>query len=156
MTANTSKQKGVRCSNTDTGTRNGWMVLGKNNGQVLLIHAGTPECIYHARTSTQTVINTMVNEARKYVNTKYANGWTALSCDTPGFNCNNALYTGNLFVTGNTYWIVRNGENNTLNVISFSGKRDTFALKSAGLRPVIQLKADVKTTGKSNGVWVLQ
>ena len=47
MKSGTSKSTGVRCNSADSSTRSGWMVLGKTNGQVLLISAGTPECIYH-------------------------------------------------------------------------------------------------------------
>ena len=157
MKTNTSKQTGVKCSSSDTATKNGWRVLGKVNGQVLLISAGTPECIYHGRVSTSNVINVMQNEAAKYVNTKYANGWTALSCSTPGFNCSSTSFSGNdLFAIGSSYWIVENGPNNTLYAINSSGKKESYALKSVGLRPVIQLKADVMTTGKSGNTWVLQ
>lgn len=156
MKSGTSKQTGVRCNSADSSTRSGWIVLGKTNGQVLLIHAGTPECIYHGRVSTSKVINTMTSEAQKYVNTKYANGWTALSCNTPGFDCNKSSYSGNVFVSGTAYWVAQNGANNTLNAINPSGKKESYALRSVGLRPVIQLKADVMTTGKVNGVWQLQ
>lgn len=156
MKSGTSKQTGVKCDSSDTGTRNGWIVLAKYNGHVLLISAGTPECIYHGRTSTSTLINVMQSEAKKYVNTKYADGWTALSCDTPGFDCNKKTYSGNVFVTTNSYWIVQNGSEYGLGAITTSGKKEFLTLRSRGLRPVIQLRADVKTTGKNGKTWVLQ
>ena len=151
-----SRQKGVKCDTNDTGTRNGWMVLNVSNGQVVLISAGTPECIYHDRTSPSTVINSMQNEAKKYINTNYAAGSTILSCNLAGFDCNRSSYSHTLFVTGTHYWIAQSSSNNTLNCVTPRGTKESYSLKSLGLRPVIILRADVKTTGKQNNAWVLK
>lgn len=154
----TSRQTGVKCDRSvDNGTSNGWIVYGVIDGKVILIHAGTPECIFHGRTSTSTVINTMNSEANKYINTKYAESATILSCGKLGFDCNKTSYEGdNVLVTTNHYWIAVNGENNTLYSISTKGTKQNFNLKSYGIRPLVVLKADVKTTGKNNNTWILK
>ena len=156
MKSGTTKQTGVRCNAADSSTRSGWMVLAKTNNQVLLIHAGTPECVYHGRVSTTNVINVMLSEAQKYVNTKYANGYTALSCSTPGFECNKTSYSGAVFVTGTAYFIVQNGASDGLGAITPAGNKEFYTLRSVGIRPVIQLRVDARTSGKVNGVWQLQ
>lgn len=156
MTSGTSKQTGVRCYASDSSARSGWMVLAKANNKVYLIHAGTPECVYHGRVSTAKVINTMMSEASKYVNTKYANGYTILACSTPGFDCNKTSYTASVFVTGTEYFIVQNGTEYGLGAISKNGTKEFIVLRSAGIRPIIQLRDDVKTSGLVNGVWQLQ
>lgn len=158
MTAGTSKQTGIKCNRNDTGTRNGWMVLAVSNGKVLLIHAGTPECIYHAReiAPTTTAYN-IASRSSAYVNSDYADGYTVLSCSTPGFNCNVSDYKNNsLFVTGNHYWVAQAGAENGLMTISAIGSKQAYAAISQGFRPIVQLKADVLTTGKSGDMWVLK
>ncbi len=156
MKSGTSKQTGVKCDSNDLSTRNGWMVLSVSNGKVTLIHAGTPECIYHGRTTYNNVVNTMISRAASYVNSKYAEGYTALSCSTEGFKCNNTSFSGEVFITGTHYWVAQNGTNDTLYAISPKGTKRGFNKKSYGLRPVIILRADVMTSRKNVNIWVLK
>lgn len=159
MTSGTSKGQGVKCNKNDTGTKNGWRVLAVDNGKVVLVSAGTTECIYHAKVDPNYVAGpngVMVQEASKYVNSKYAYGYTVLSCNTPGFTCASS-YAGEVYVTTNHYWISQSGEGNGIMVVSPSGLKTGSSVASQGLRPVIILKADVMTTGSkdSNGAWIL-
>ena len=154
-TAGSSKQKGVLCEQGSS-TKDGWRVLGVSNGQVYLISAGTPECIYHANTSTANVVAVMKAEATKFVNSQYAAGSTILQCGTPGFNCNATSYSGDLFVIGTNYWINQNGKNNGLNFIATSGSKDATVMRSYGFRPVVILKQGVRTSGKSGNQWILK
>ena len=157
MTSGASKQTGVKCNKNDTGTRSGWMVYNVVGQEVYLIHAGTPECIYHGRTSTANVISTMQSEAQKYVNSKYAHGSTIVNCNLSGFNCNANSFPDTLYKTGTHYWIAQPGDNYTLYSISPVGSKQPFSLISQGLRPIVILNSDVKTTGKNNsGAWVLK
>ena len=151
-----SKQTGIKCDRNDISTRNGWMVLNVSGGRVTIIHAGTPECIYHGRTTFDNVVTTMINRAASYVNNKYADGYTALSCSTAGFDCNKSSYSGSVFVTGTHYWVAQNSTNDTIYAITPKGSKTNFNLKSFGLRPVITLRADVMTSGKNGDTWVLK
>lgn len=155
MKSGTSKQTGVKCNPNDLNTMNGWRVLSVANGKVTLIHAGTPECVYHDRTSGNNVINVMISESQKYVNSKWSDGYTALSCSTAGFNCSSSSYSGDLFVTGTHYWMAQLGNNNTINAVSPRGTKQSYAAISLGIRPIIQLKASVTTSGKNGNTWVL-
>lgn len=158
MTSGSSKNNGVICDkDIDTGTRNGWMVFNVINNEVYLIHAGTPECIYHGRTSSSAVISTMKSEAGKYVNTKYAHGSTVLSCNLSGFSCTWNTFKDSIYLTGTHYWIAEPGENYTIYSISPKGSKQPYNKKSLGLRPIVILNTGVKTTGKnSSGAWVLK
>lgn len=157
FTKGTSKQTGVMCAKRkDTGTRNGWMVLNVINGQVVLIHAGTPECVFHDRVSTSNVVNVMLERSKHYINSKYATGSTILSCDTAGFDCNRTQYSLANFVTGSSYWIAQNGENNTLFSINNRGLKEGLSYTSSGLRPIVVLSQNVRTTGKSGNAWIIK
>ena len=67
------KDAGVKCrANADKGTpKSGWRVLGTTNinGElnVVLIHASTPECFYHARTSATAAVTYMHQRAQSYL-----------------------------------------------------------------------------------------
>ena len=155
-TNGTSRSTGVKCNSRDKNARNGWMVLGVSGGKVLLISAGTPECMYHARTNESNFINALNSTTQKYINSKYAESASSISCNTPGVNCSSKV-SGNVLVTGNQYWLATSGNsNNTVNSVSASGDIQRFSLDSLGVRPVIVLKSDVKTTGKKDGVWQLK
>ncbi len=157
MKSGQSKSTGVKCDSNDVSTRNGWMVMNVYDGKVVLISAGTPECIYHDRVAAQNVVNVMYNEAKKYIDGKYAIGSTILSCNVRGFDCNANSYSNNpVFVTGTHYWVAQIGSNNMLNNISSSGAKQGQTLRSYGLRPIIELNPSTMTSGKNGNAWVLK
>jgi hypothetical protein len=79
MKSGTSKQTGVKCVSGDESPKSGWRVFKVVNHDVYLIHAGTPECIYHDQVASSTLFSVMQSEAAKYVNSKYAYGSTIFS-----------------------------------------------------------------------------
>ena len=156
MQSGASKQTGVKCDRNDTSTRDGWMVFNVINNRVYLIHAGTPECIYHGKVSTTTVITTMQERAKQYVDGTYAIGSTILSCNLQGFNCQGSSYQDNLYKTGTHYWVAKPESNDRIMNISPTGSAQAYNLKSLGLRPIVILDEKVLTSGKSGNTWILK
>ena len=157
-TSGTSKNNGVTCDSTDKGKRNGWIVLAKTNGKVIIVHAGTPECFYHDRkVDANSSIQKMNDRARGYINPNYAESASALSCSSTGINCTKGAYLTGIHQTGTHYYLASVGGANTLLYgVRYDGQVSTFSSKALGVRPVIVLKSDVKTTGKnSSNAWVL-
>ncbi len=153
MTAGASKQTGVRCNSSDGSPKNGWIVLGSSGKSIVIISAGTPECIYHTNTSPTNLINVMSGEAQSYVNQKYAYGSDILQCGTVGFECNRDTYSTYMFKTGYSYWTVHS---NGVFGIDPNGNRVASTNKSLGLRPIIYLRPDVRTTGLKGNTWILK
>lgn len=154
----TSRSVGVKCSSKKATLRDGWMVLSVSDGKVVLVSAGTPECMYHARVNESSFINSLNATTQKYINSSYAESASALSCNSPGMNCSLQKVNNKELVTGNHYWLATstNNSNTTVYTVTESGaiRPDTYL--SLGVRPVIVLKSDVKTTGKVDGVWQLK
>ena len=159
FTAGQSKNNGITCDKTnDKGTTNGWRVLAKTNGKVLIVHAGTPECFYHDRLKDGNAAVQKMNErARGYINANYAEGASALSCTSTGMSCNLGGYVASMNQTGTHYYLATVASTGTtLYGVRYDGKVSTYGSRAYGYRPVVVLKSDVKTTGKnSSNAWVL-
>ena len=154
----TSRGTGVLCNNRDKKTANGWRVLTVSGDKVLLISAGNTECMYHGRTKESSFINALNSTTQNYINSTYAESASSISCNTPSFSCSSTIKDDKgLLVTGNQYWLATSANSNsTVKSVSASGAVQPFILDSLGVRPVIVLKSDVKTTGKKDGVWQLK
>ncbi len=147
-TANNSKSIGVKCrGSADTSTRNGWIVLSKTATTVTIIHAGTPECYYHGRTSASTAVNNLNNRAQTYMN-GFAQSARAMT--KADYDVNPASHH-----VGTHYYLATVKSSETLHMIAVDRETGGSA-RAAGFRPVIVLKSNVKTTTKNgNGEWVL-
>lgn len=149
-TAGTSKNSSVVCREEDTSTASGWKVLSVNGNTVTIIHAGIPECYYHAAVSSSNSISALTNRAK----TTYMNNYAQ---DARMFNYNDYTSSNDSFkVIGSHYYMATAKDNTTLYYASYSGRVNGGSARANGIRPVIVLKSDVKTTGKnSNGAWIL-
>ncbi len=164
-----SKNSSVKCfaSQETTGTpKNGWVVLSVANDKVTLVHAGTPECYYHGTdASASTAISKINARASGYINSKYAESARILNCGDNGVNCVNGtklttpyVAESNYYVhiTNTHYFLPTAKSSNVLWGVSYSGTVRGYSEHSFGIRPVVVLKSDVRTTGKQNNTWVLK
>ena len=161
----TSKSIGVKCSTSDVSTADGWIVLSVSSGSsgkktVTLVHAGTPECLYHSNAKTSdTIIEKMKTRVKENYMNDMAKSSSVLSCDSPGMGgCTSSSQVPSIFQTTSThYYLGTKKDASTLWGVSakyktFSG----FSNKSQGIRPVIVLKETVlvnqsATGGSGNG-----
>ena len=145
-------------SNNCSGTNqySGWRVLSKNGsgdtGTVTLIHAGTTDCQYFAYRGGQTSTSVLNNIASGYLNTTYATSTRSISCTdlAPyGGNCHVAspVMTNNLIKTGSRYWLTYIYSNESVWYVADTGKITSTNSQTYGVRPVITLKAKIKTQG---------
>ena len=158
MKSGTSRNTGVSCKSGEGKSKSGWRVYNVVNNQVYLIHAGTPECIYHSRSDSSRVQSTARSEAAKYVNTKYAYASTIISCNLAGFSCDWNKFVNDIYLTGTHYWILQPAADSKLYAVTPQGNKEPFNEISLGLRPIVILREDVKITGQkdSNGAWILK
>ena len=137
----------------------GWRVLSKTGtgitGTVALVHAGTPDCYYHAHGhSTQSIID-INNLGSNYVNTIFARTGRSLDCnDIKTYNSNAcaninnfATITNNMVKTNSYYWLASVGGSNDLWNLREEGLISYSYDHSLGYRPVIVLKSGIKKTG---------
>ena len=166
--AGASKDNGVKCrGKDDPGTaKNGWRVLGAANvngtTSVVLLHAGSPECFYHARTSATNAASYMNQRAQSYLDGNFALQAKALDCTTLSGTCSESQTYGSsdtLFNIGTHYYLATpKSSTDTLWEVTSSGRLTGYSKMSNGLRPVIVLKANVKVSGgdgSQNNPWVL-
>lgn len=135
------------CRSGDNVTASGWRVLSKSGNTVTIVHAGMPECYYHSATSATTAISTLNNRAKEYMNS-YAESARMMTYDDA--NANSSLQ-----IVGGGYYVATQKDSTTLYYISPTGRISGSSARANGVRPVIVLKSTVRTTGQSNGAWVL-
>ncbi len=133
-------------------TLNGWRVLKKDGGKVYLVHAGQPECYYHAGSRYIDASEKALNERAQstYLNTTYADSAHAMNYQEaydidktePMVATNNDLQK-----TGDYYYLAADFTGSIWSVEN-DGSMWSNNIASRGFRPVIVLKASVQTTGK--------
>ena len=154
-----SRNNGQKCSSSDD-IRNGWRVLNidKANQRVILVSAGSPECIQHG-TSSSTTISTMNSRASNYLNRTYAVSAVPLTCNESVYgvyNCKGSLINRDIHMTGGTYFLATKASDSAMYAIDKNGSPQELTNTKAGMRVVITLDSKVVTTGKnSNGQWVI-
>ncbi len=146
----------VKC-NGYTPNKKGWRVLKKENNQVYLVHAGQPECYYHASGYSDASVKALNNRTQQYMN-KYADSAHAMTQP----EANALTQSSDLRTTGAHYWLATaNGSYSLYYVITGGGIIYDSDGYSRGLRPVVVLKSTVLTTGTGNdqvgnsGAWIL-
>lgn len=156
-TSGQSKNNSVKCwSKQEPGTpANGWVVLSVSGGKVTLVHAGTPECYLHASNSNNS-INKINARASAYINSKYAESARILNCGDPGVNCTSNATLSSPHLTNTHYYLPTAKSSSVLWGVSYKGTVAGYSQRALGIRPVVVLKSDVKTTGQQNGEWVLK
>ena len=148
-TSGSSKNSSVKCRNEDTTTASGWKVLSISGNTVTIIHAGIPECYYHAATNATTAVSTLNNRARTTYMNSFASDARMLSYND--YNSNTSIQN-----IGSHYYIATAKDSTTLYYVSYTGRLSGGSARANGVRPVVVLKSNVKTTGKnSNGAWIL-
>ena len=167
-TSGKSKDAGVKCrGKDDTGTpKTGWRVLGVTNvngeTNVVLIHASTPECFYHAASSASQATTFMNQRAQGYLDGNFAQAAKALDCTTIAGTCTENLSfssSDDLYNIGIHYYLATpKSTTSTLWEVTSNGRITGYSRMSNGLRPVIVLKANIKVTGgdgSQGNPWVL-
>ncbi len=145
-------------------TLKGWRVLKVAGNQVYLVHAGQPECYYHASGGySDASVKALNDRAKSYMDGIYADSAHAMTEEEAQAITGNTNATeDDLRTTGDFYWLATKCNSNTLWLVYFTGLmygsdgRDY----SWGFRPVIVLKSDVLTTGQDkdmfgNKAWIL-
>lgn len=153
-----SKNNGVKCFYQDGVSKNGWVVLAVAGGRVYLVHAGTPECYYHGYgKSSANAINKIATRANAYINTAYADSATILRCNDQGVSCSaNTTLAADYHKTGTHYFLASSYSDKVLWGVSASGRISGFSDRAQGIRPIVALKADLKTSGQNaNQEWVI-
>ncbi len=157
--ANQSKNSSVESCIPDDShgstTLKGWRVLNidKINHNVTIVHAGTPECYRHAYTSIDDAvasINLLNEHGSQYVNKAYAtSGRSITKADLENIDKEN-----NLRKTNNYYWLATQNDKNQVGSLYLIRADGDFQIgnniegHSFGYRPVVELKPNIKTTGK--------
>ncbi len=124
---------------------NGWRVLtvNKTTHDVTIVHAGQPECYYHGYDPSDS-INKLNEKAKEYMN-EYAESAHAITKNEVDV----IAQDNTLRKTGATYCLATaNGSTNLYGVGSTEGEIFADNGHPYGFRPVIVLKANIKTTGK--------
>lgn len=143
--------------------QNGWIVLSVNNGKVVLVHAGVPECMYHDKSSASAFISKLNTRANEYLNRNYAESASVLSCNSPGMNgCQGTSVDKTNYkfhATGRHYYLATAKQDGmTMWGVRASGTLAGTTLRSYGVRPVVVLKSTVLTTsgnGTQSSPWVI-
>ena len=152
-----NRNNGQKCNANDTGFLNGWRVFYFNNQteQVVLISAGSPECVEH-KTSSSATINTIKSKAKNYINSKYAVAAQPLTCDSYGLDgCSKSLANRPIHLPGNYYFLATAASNSEMWAINPIGEPQKVTNTKAGVRYIVVLDRNVVTTGYSNGKWII-
>jgi len=159
-TSGTNKSMSVACYNGLKGQYSGWRVLSKTgsgaSGTVTLIHAGVPECYYHASGfSDESVEKLNVHANSQYVNDIYAQSARSVTCDdlktydsNACVNCQTTI-DNDLIKTGSWYWLDIKYDNNLIWHVNNNSNvcRGNYNY-AFGFRPVVLLKVKIlKTDG---------
>ena len=141
-----------------TTTLKGWRVLKIENNKVYLVHAGQPECYYHSDGgySAISVANLNNRALSEYLNSKYAESAHNMTKDEVDIvDISSTLRTIN-----SPYWLATSYDASNCWIGGRLGGTGNYSNKSFGIRPVIVLKSNIKTSGKGtdivgNNAWKL-
>ncbi len=130
----------------------GWRVLKIENDKVYLVHAGQPECAYFANGGdSATNIPALNNRAKsEYLNSTYAESAHMMNYnEAVSITGNTNSTTNNLRTTGDTYLLATAINSYSSYYVSIDGGFSGYYSHSFGIRPVVVLKPNIKTTGKT-------
>ncbi len=148
-------------------TLKGWRVLtvNKTSKVVTLVHAGHPECFYHKTGGYQSQsLAAFSDRALKiYLNSDYATGAHIMnSGEAKAITGSTANTTNDLRTIGDKYYLATKYGSYCLTAINSNGGGFINEQNMVeGIRPVIVLKACLKTSGKGtdyvgqSGAWIL-
>ena len=151
------------CAKTSTYT--GWRVLYKYGDCVWLVSAGCP--LVSGGDSLSTIRSKMLNTANfnTYKNSTYANGVRTLKKEDLDYYLGTSINTttihsDTIIKTGGWYYLPDYYDSAQTKLWCFDGSNNNFycqgAQRGIGIRVVVHLKSDVRTTGQnSSSVWQL-
>ena len=138
----------------------GWRVLGIKDDVITLIHAGTPECFMAGRDYDNEHPLSSIDFSH-YVNSSYATSAHNVSIDNFNNSNSESYHVGYYISSGNydtTTLMLLNGSKYFFDDTEYSTllSYDESAIghywtvnEIAGIRPIVKLKAGVKTSGKT-------
>ncbi len=125
----------------------GWRVLSvdTSTNTVTIIHAGQPECYYHGTNSSASVTNLNNRATSEYLNEDYASSAHMMNKTEAD------AVSGNLKQIGVNYWLatIANSGSSYLKIVYVCGYDNSYQNASLGVRPVVVLKSNIRTTGKT-------
>ncbi len=155
--AGSGRNTGQICNESDTTVIGGWRVLDFDylNKQVILVSAGSPECVDHQK-SSMTTLTDIKSKAKNYINKNYAVSADVLSCNSFGVEgCKFSLANRPIHITNGYYILGSRASDTEMWAISPTGIPEKVVNMKAGIRIVITLNKNVITTGFKNGKWIL-
>lgn len=145
-----SKNASVACRDGDN-AGSGWKVLSISGNKVTIVHAGIPECYYHdSFKSNANAVSTLDQRASVYKNTFAESARMLKETDVANLAQDHAFRKINAY-----YYLSTASGTNELKFVTTSGRLTQGGANAQGVRPVITLREDVRTTGQSNGAWTL-
>ncbi len=164
-TIDTSKNSSVACYESAAPKYNGWRVLtvDKDSKTVTIVHAGQPECYYHANNvsgNSEASIKSLDDRAANEYKNEYAESVHAMTYEE-AYNITKSTTSTNkdLRAIGAYYWLAT--DNGGLWYVCDNGPMSNGTYVMAfGFRPVVVLKSNVLTTGQGkdsfeNTAWIL-
>ncbi len=155
--AGSGRNTGQKCNDEDTAVLGGWVVLDfdTKNKRVILVSAGSPECIEHQKSSSTTLAE-IKDKAKGYINKNYAISAEPLSCNSYGVEgCKFSLANRQIHVTNGHYFLASRASDTEMWAIDPSGVPEKVVNTKAGIRIVVTLDKNVVTTGYKNGKWII-
>ncbi len=153
--ANVNKGNSVSWCYKDSYTTSlkGWRVLETNTSTktVTLVHAGQPECYYHGENKSESKTKLDERAANEYMN-DYAESAHAMTYEEAYAITDSTSSTSEtLRKTGDYYWLAtaNSDSNYSLWNVGSDGYIDYNYNRSLGFRPVIELKANMLTSGQT-------
>lgn len=161
-----SRNDGVTCNNNEN-KNYGWRVFSNEDGVVTLIQSGISMCYYHgygANTNDKSlsILTASIEDVNYdyFLDGKFATEAKVLSKDDiDKFNNDDSSYKrirNDLINIGNPYWLASKSETYYMWYVTEGGTVAVDHVGTYGVRMLITLKKDVKTTGQNNkNVWNL-
>lgn len=169
-TKDSSRNDGITCdylSEEDSNKRSGWRVFSIEDGIVTLIHDGISMCYYHGygnNTNDKSVNILSGNDENinfdNYLDNKYASSVRILSKeDIDKYYGEDSSYKkidNEIISVGIPYWLASKKGTNFMWYVTEGGTIATDQVGMYGVRVLITLGSDVKTTGLTkDNEWIL-
>jgi len=165
-TKDLSRNNGVNC-NYNEEINNGWRVFSIEEDKVTLIHAGISMCYYHGygNGTNDTSINILSNLNEEsnfdyFLDEKYSESVRILTKEDidkfVGSDSSYARIRNDLINVGNPYWLASKNGTHYMWYVTEGGSIASDHVGTYGVRVVVTLKKNVKTTGvDKKGNWLL-
>lgn len=161
--ASTNMGDGITCQEEEI-AKNGWRIINASDEYITLVSAGVTECFYLGYGSTAASKSLEILNQKytnDYVNDDYAISMTYLTKEmVDNFYGSSSSYKkidNDLINIGQEYYLASSATSYNLWFVSKNGYIANYYVGLKGVRPVITLKANIKTTGKNkDNAWILE